>query len=187
MGGHTIPHSDTQHKQVFGVPGSIGYDGLHMKGPDGKQFLTDSILKVLVKANLAEHNQLVRNVQNNTQHEKSAKTHRISHRQKSISNYDPMELMLKRIRSFSRPQTQYSPNHLLEDDVFSNPVRRKQSLRPSVIKGTLQQTENHYFSVKIRDGRGTGKSLFFLMISCFRTPFAGFRMFFSCFLFLLGM
>ena len=32
--------------------------------------------------------------------------------------------------------------------------------------------DDHYFSVKIRDGTGTGQSLFFPMISCFRTFFA---------------
>ena len=37
--------------------------------------------------------------------------------------------MLKRIRGFSRPQTQHSPIHL-EDDVFFHPLGRKQPLRP---------------------------------------------------------
>ena len=143
LGGHTIPHGDFQHKQVFGVPGSNGYDGLHMKGPDGKQFLTQSILKVLVKANLAEQNLPARNVQNSIQHEIPTKTHRRSHRRESIPHYDPMDVMLKRIRTFSRAQTQPSPNHL-EDDVFFHPLGRKQPLRPSVITGTLHQSGNHY-------------------------------------------
>ena len=37
--------------------------------------------------------------------------------------------MLKRIRGFSRPQTQHSPIHL-EDDVFFHPLGRKQPLKP---------------------------------------------------------
>ena len=146
LGGHTVPQGESQHS-VYGVPGSKGYDGIHMRGPSGRHFLTESILKVLVKANLANSNCLAKNVQNNSLNRKPRNAHERPHIQKSTSHYDAMGIMVERIRSCSQPPTKQSQVQS-EDDVFLHPVGRRKPLRSSVIKGTLQHSENQ-FSVPV--------------------------------------
>ena len=52
--------------------------------------------------------------------------------------------------------------------------------------GRDEGRDNHQFSVKIRDGTGTGQSLIFPTIFCFRTSFSCLRTSFSCFFVSLG-
>ena len=56
LGGQDIPTGDEHHYDVYGSHEDSEYDGLHMRGPAGLSFLTNSIQKVLTKANLISEN-----------------------------------------------------------------------------------------------------------------------------------
>ena len=56
LGGQDIPNGNTEHGEVFGNPDDKIYDGIHMRGPAGRSFLTRSIQNVLMKAKLIKEN-----------------------------------------------------------------------------------------------------------------------------------
>ena len=142
IGGHNIPHGDSQHNSVFGVPGDGCYDGIHMNGPSGKAFLTESILSVLVKANLAEQFKPAVFVNRNSYRERTMRTRAVSHKQ--VYQYDAMGLMINRIRSSSNIQNlPRNQTNTIDDDVFFQQAGKHFVQRPSIIKGPVQ-TQNPY-------------------------------------------
>ena len=56
LGGQDVPHGDEQHREVFGSPDDAAYDGLHMRGPNGRSFLNRSYQKVFIKTQLIKAN-----------------------------------------------------------------------------------------------------------------------------------
>ena len=125
------------------------HDGLHMRGPTGRSFLTRSFQKVLMKAKLIEKSTDLY-MPDGWKHErhslKSGKPgqENIPPGRKSSVSYNAMGRMINRIRSVSTA-TWKENNTIAEDndEVFSIPVVRKQySNRASVITTTRKEDLN---------------------------------------------
>ena len=53
IGNHELPSTGKMAERIFGLPDSNGYDGVHMRGPDGVRALTDSIINNIKNQNQA--------------------------------------------------------------------------------------------------------------------------------------
>ena len=130
------------------------HDGLHMRGPTGRSFLTRSFQKVLMKAKLIEKSTDLY-MPDGWKHErhslKSGKPgqENIPPGRKSSVSYNAMGRMINRIRSVSTA-TWKENNTIAEDndEVFSIPgVRKQYSNRASVITTTRKEDfklQQHY-------------------------------------------
>ena len=160
--GHDVPHGDEHHQQVYGSPGNADYDGLHLKGPYGKAFITSSIQKLLIKTKFIHSNselyvpqgwnahqtgkQENKNNQQNFDSTQVGKSDVPKGRKPSV-RYNPMGIMIDRIRSISSVNQlhgRYSATNNESDEVFNQPSgsnpfspslkKQIQGQRPSVIQ-----------------------------------------------------
>ena len=151
LGGQEIPNGDDQHKQVFGNPDDKSYDGLHMKGPGGKSFLTNSIERVLNKAGLIE---IPHGWKNDTRKD-SQPPKMSSDGWKSKQRYDAMGIMVDRIRTLSSAtQRNRKADHTKcdNDEVFTQ-ADNKPNDRPSVIRSNPKSHSNlqEHYSVPVKN------------------------------------
>ena len=164
IGGQDIPSGDNEHNDVFGNPGEKSYDGLHMRGPAGRSFLTRSIQKVLMKAQLIEKNNDLyvhegwmhsRVTMPNTNRDQRAYStmhqETVPKGRKPPSGYNAMDMMMKRIRTIS---TATQKNRQSEnDEVFHKVDGRNQKTRHSVIKTVPKEDLNlqQYYNVPVHN------------------------------------
>ena len=145
--GQDVPQGEDQHHHVFGSPQEDNYDGIHMRGLAGRNFLTRSVQKVLMKAGLIpkdknlytmESSGRIRKECRGNQQEEKRRTNRssdIPHGRKESAYDDAMGTMIRRIRALStNPKS--SENNDQIDDVFSQPGGRsvREHPRDSVIR-----------------------------------------------------
>ena len=155
IGGQDIPNGDTEHNEVFGNPNDKTYDGVHMRGPAGKSFLTRSIQKVLKKAQLIDQHSepyIHEGWRDSQTAPKTSLPHyekqRSPHGWKKSEHYNPMGLMIERIRTVSSAaQNARNDCQDVSDDVFTKPRQSNRKTRASVIKTIPREESNlqkHY-------------------------------------------
>ena len=151
LGGQDIPSSDIEHRDVFGNPQEQDYDGLHMRGPAGRTFLTRSIQKVLMKAQLIEENNELYSHDgwkkvpystaqtNSPSHMGRVESHPANHRndnRRPSMRYNPMGIMIQRIQSLSSATLNgKGASHQGNDDVFP---AQSASARPVIQEPKVQ-------------------------------------------------
>ena len=145
LGGQDIPSGDIDHSDVFGNPSDQTYDGIHMRGPHGRSFLTRSVQKVLMKAQLIVKNDILYGHQgwknsaaadpphtNNPAHTRRVESQQIERH--PSTRYNAMGLMIRRIRSLSSAHQNGKANHIVNDEVFSVPSGRNEAKKNAVHK-----------------------------------------------------
>ena len=126
LGGQDVPHGDQQHAQVFGALHDISFDGIHMRGPAALAFLTRSVQKVLIKAELVNSDALLYRPEGLKQQES------LPNGGKSTQNYDAMGIMINRIRAVSTSQPMNSNPSNQPSGRVSNPDLP--NVQPTVIQ-----------------------------------------------------
>ena len=154
LGGQDIPAGDTEHKEVFGNPDDKSYDGIHMRGPAGRSFLTRSIQKVLTKAKLINENselyeyEYATPVPDSKRQKVFAQHEQFPHGRKPSQRYNPMGLMIDRIRTVSSAtQNARKDDQYENDEVFKVPHGKNNKTRASVIRATQRDEsslQKHY-------------------------------------------
>ena len=163
IGDHQVPHRiDDDHYKVYGHPSQSFYDGIHMRGPAGRQVFQDSVLNIMKSTGLyKEQNDIKlpkgRKPGSGTSNLNAWKLGKPSgtignnkkppppERRHPHTQYDPMERMISRIRSVSTNRRTQSPPE--SDDVFFLPngttYNAQETQRPTVIKAaSLQEQYN---------------------------------------------
>ena len=139
---------------MFGNPDDKIYDGIHMRGAAGRSFLTRSIQKVLMKAKLIDENSELYVHQGWKENVTVPNTKRLSHIRKDVNQheclphgrkpsgrYNPMGLMIDRIRTVSSAtQNTRKDDQYENDEVFTH--GRNQETRPSVIRTIPREESN---------------------------------------------
>ena len=123
LGGHDVPSGEEQICEVFGNPGDKEYDGLHMRGPAGLSFLTNSIQKVLTKANLISVNTspyLPPGWMNNLSPIQTVTRQNPCDVPKQNKMYDPMQILQQRVRNLSSANVKAKTvnQRTADDEVF---------------------------------------------------------------------
>ena len=104
LGEHDIP--EHLHKEAFGSLDDKGYDGLHLKGCEGKTILTKSIQKILLKGGI------------------------ISPGMDTL--YNPaINIQNSKSKLYPSSKNLYEPLGILKDDIKSRQERRKSASAPT--------------------------------------------------------
>ena len=164
LGGQRIPRGREEHCDVFGVPGSNSFDGIHMRGPSGFSFLTENMQKVLSEANLikrrTEPSSQYGTKDNPPESMKKLEPKKVPHGRKP---YDAMGMMLERIRSVSTANLE--PNTVKQandhyDDVFIQPHGRNEDTRRSTQnKVHVSQPSRTSVIKKMKDTRTSAQEI----------------------------
>ena len=150
LGEHQIPHlMNDDHYGVFGHPSNELYDGLHMRGPAGRQSFQESVLNILKNVGIYKARQddtilpggwKHRNINNSADGWKTNKHDEMKTASGGNSSsgekphqYDHMGRMIQRIRAVSnRNRTQ--PRKEGSDEVFCSPKAKVSVIKPTKLQ-----------------------------------------------------
>ena len=167
LGGHDVPNGEGQLREVFGAQEDKDFDGVHMNGPLGKFFLTQSFEKVFKIAGIIRETSVTNREppvdlgapqqrKRSVRHLPEGWTASQTRRARQVPNppssntspqllhpqqrYDAMGMMIERVRSLSsaRPET---------DDVFGNPNNARS--RASVIKMPTNNKLQEFYNIPV--------------------------------------
>ena len=148
LGEHQIPHlMNDDHYGVFGHPSNELYDGLHMRGPAGRQSFQESVLNILKNVGIYKARQddtilpggwKHRNINNsadgwktNKHDERKTASGGNSSSGEKPHQYDPMGRMIQRIRAVSTNQGNQTQSRIDGSDVFCPPNGKNLVIKPT--------------------------------------------------------